>query len=38
MKRHLKEKEFKIIEKLKKYENVRSEHRKFRKRKNLQTV
>jgi 50S ribosomal subunit-associated GTPase HflX len=38
MKRHLREREFKIIEKLKKYENTRAEHRKSRERKNLQTV
>ncbi len=38
MKRHLREREFKIIKKLKKYENVRSEHRKSRERKNLQTI
>lgn len=38
MKRHLKEKERKILEKLKTYENMRSVHRQSRKRKELPTV
>lgn len=38
MKRHLREKELKIIEKLKIYEKTRAVHRKSRERKNLQTI
>lgn len=38
MKRHLRDHELKIIEKLEKYTKTRSEHRKARKRKNLKTV
>lgn len=38
MKRHLRDHELKIIEKLEKYAKTRSEHRKARKRKNLKTV
>lgn len=38
MKRHLREREFKLIEKLEKYEHTRAEHRKARKRRNLKTV
>lgn len=38
MKRHLRDHELKIIEKLEKYSKTRSEHRKARKRKELKTV
>lgn len=38
MKRHLRDHELKIIEKLEKYAKTRSEHRKARKRKDLKTV
>jgi len=38
MKRHLKEKERKIIEKIKQYENVRAGHRQDRRRRGLKTV
>lgn len=38
MKRHLKEKERIILEKLKTYERTRSLHRENRKRKNLSTI
>lgn len=38
MKRHLREREEKILEKLKKYEKTRAEHRKSRARKNLKTI
>lgn len=38
MKRHLRDHELKIIEKLEKYSRTRSEHRKARKRKDLKTV
>jgi GTP-binding protein HflX len=38
MKRHLKERERKIVEKLKQYENVRENHRQERRRRGLKTV
>jgi len=38
MKRHLKEKERKIVEKIKQYENVRAGHRQDRRRRGLKTV
>lgn len=38
MKRHLKEKEREILEKLKTYERTRALHRENRKRKNLSTI
>lgn len=38
MKRHLKERERKIIEKLKQYENVRENHRQERRRRGLKTI
>lgn len=38
MKRHLREREYRILEKLERYEKTRSEHRKARTRKNLKTV
>ena len=38
MKRHLRDHELKIIEKLERYSKTRGEHRKSRKRKDLKTV
>lgn len=38
MKRHLKEKEYKILDKLEKYKKTRAEHRKSRIRKDLKTI
>lgn len=38
MKRHLRDQELKIVEKLEKYSKTRNEHRKARRRKDLKTV